>query len=95
MNHALSFGTLAMADSGMLASAFQIMVMEIIQWNIWSVLIKIRASYGSINTIKISKLLILLIIPTNIVGSWDMEKRTMIFNLENWEMIDILFRSFY
>ena len=35
------------------------------------------------------------IIPTNIVGSWDMEKRTMIFNLENWEMIDILFRSFY
>ena len=35
------------------------------------------------------------IIPCNIIGSWDMRKRIMTFVLENWEMIDILFCSFY
>ena len=35
------------------------------------------------------------IIPCNIIGSWDMTRRVMTFNLENWEMIAVLFRSFY
>ena len=38
---------------------------------------------------------ILQIIPCNIIGSWDLRKRIMTFVLENSEMIDILFRSFY
>ena len=35
------------------------------------------------------------IIPCNIIGSWDMARRVMTFNLENWEMIAVLFHSFY
>ena len=37
----------------------------------------------------------LQILPCNILGSWNLQKRAMTFDLENWEMIDVLFRSFY
>ena len=37
----------------------------------------------------------LQILPCNIIGGWDLRKRVMTFNLENWETIDVLFRSFY
>ncbi|KAK6179055.1 hypothetical protein SNE40_011501 [Patella caerulea] len=38
---------------------------------------------------------VIQILPCNIIGSWDLRKRAMTFDLENWEMIDVLFRSFY
>ena len=37
----------------------------------------------------------LQILPCNIMVSWDYRKRVMTFYLENWETIDVLFRSFY
>ena len=37
----------------------------------------------------------LQILPCNIMGCWDYRKRVMTFDLENWETIDVLFRSFY
>lgn len=37
---------------------------------------------------------IIQIMPCNIIGSWDLSKRIMIFVLENCEMIDVLFKSF-
>ena len=38
---------------------------------------------------------VIQILPCNIVGSWDMSKRIMTFVLNNFHMIDVLFRSFY
>ena len=38
---------------------------------------------------------IIQIMLCNIIGSWDLSKRIMIFVLQNSEMIDVLFTSFY
>ena len=38
---------------------------------------------------------IVQIIPCNIIGSWDLSRRVMTFVLDNWQMIDVMFRSFY
>ena len=35
------------------------------------------------------------LIPCTVVGSWNHARRVMIFQLENWQMIDVLFQSFY
>ena len=54
-----------------------------------------KKAFGHLTHHDIQNVELLQILPCNIIGSWDPRKRIMSFDLENFETIDVLFRSIY
>ena len=54
-----------------------------------------KIAFGHLTHHDIQNVDLLQILPCNIIGSWDLRKRIMTFDLENFETIDVLYRSFY
>ena len=54
-----------------------------------------KKAFGHPTHFDIQNVDLLQILPCNIIGSWDPRKRIMSFDLENFETMDVLFRSIY